>query len=283
MDQFTFHEMDLSWLNGGLTFLDGGTMFGVVPKALWSKKYAPDENNLIELPTHPILIRYKGKNLLIDSGVGAGKLSDKMKRNLGVTEESELGNSLAEVGLTKEDIDIVLMTHLHNDHAAGLTEWVEGELVSSFPNATIHTSEIEWDEMRNPNIRSRNTYWKENWEPVRHQVKTFEKSVTILPGIEMVHTGGHSNGHSVIKLTQNGETILHMGDIMPTHAHNNPLWVLAYDDYPMTSIYAKERLLEEALQGDYWFSFYHDAVYRLVKWDGTGKKILECVKRSKLS
>ncbi|MBO1910464.1 hypothetical protein J4G37_37470, partial [Microvirga sp. 3-52] len=112
-------------------------------------------------------------------------------------------------------------------------------------------------------------------------VKTFESNLTILPGIEMIHTGGHSNGHSVIKLTQNDEAILHMGDLMPTHAHSNPLWVLAYDDYPMDSIYAKEKLMKEGLEGNYWFSFYHDAVYRLVKWDESGKKIVECLKKSK--
>ena len=186
---------------------------------------------------------------MIDSGIGKGKLDEKMKRNLGC-EETKVEESLAELGLTPEDIDIILMTHLHNDHAAGLTEWQEGELVSVFPNADIYVSQVEWDEMRNPNIRSRNTYWKENWEPIQHQVKTFEGSIFVLPGIEMIHTGGHSDGHSVIKLTQNGETILHMGDIMPTHAHSNPLWVLAYDDYPMTSIFAKEKLMKEALRED---------------------------------
>ena len=135
--------------------------------------------------------------------------------------------------------------------------------------------------MRNPNIRSRNTYWKENWEPVQHQVKTFEGQVEVLPGIEMIHTGGHSDGHSIIKLTQNGETILHMGDIMPTHAHSNPLWVLAFDDYPMTSIFAKEKLMKEALPNGYRFIFYHDAVYRLVQWDESGKEITESVERTR--
>ena len=84
MDAYTFHDMELTWLDGGVNFLDGGTMFGVVPKALWSKRYDADENNLIELRTDPILIRYAGKNILIDSGIGKGKLDDKMKRNLGV-------------------------------------------------------------------------------------------------------------------------------------------------------------------------------------------------------
>ena len=133
--------------------------------------------------------------------------------------------------------------------------------------------------MRDPNIRSRNTYWKENWEPVQHQVKTFQLTVTVLPGIEMIHTGGHSDGHSVIKITRSGETLLHMGDLMPTHAHSNPLWVLAYDDYPMTSIYAKERLMKEGLENEYWYTFYHDAVLRMVKWDETGKEIVDKLER----
>lgn len=283
MDTYTFHKMKLTWLDGGVNFLDGGTMFGVVPKALWSRRYEVDDQNLIELRTDPILLSYEGKHILIDSGIGKGKLTDKQKRNLGVRSETKVAESLSEIGLQVTDIDMILMTHLHNDHAAGLTEWRDGELVSVFPNAKIYVSQIEWDEMRNPNIRSKNTYWKENWEPIVEQVETFEGQQTILPGIEMIHTGGHSDGHSVIKLTQNGETILHMGDIMPTHAHSNPLWVLAYDDYPMTSIFAKERLMKEALPNRYRFIFYHDAVYRLVQWDESGKEITESVNCSAIS
>ncbi|HJF32308.1 MAG TPA: MBL fold metallo-hydrolase [Sporosarcina psychrophila] len=280
MDTYTFHNMTLTWLDGSGNYLDGGTMFGVVPKALWSRRYEADEQNRIKMRNDPILIRYEGKNILIDTGHGKGKLSEKMKKNLGITEEAKVEENLVELGLSPGDIDTILMTHLHNDHAAGLTEWRDGNLVSIFPNADIYVSQTEWDEMRNPNIRSRNTYLKENWEPVQQQVKTFEESITILPGIEMIHTGGHSDGHSIIKLTQNGETILHMADIMPTQAHSNPLWVLAFDDYPMTSIFAKEKLMQEALAGGYKFIFYHDAYYRLIKWDASGKEIIEAVKVS---
>lgn len=280
MDTYTFHDMTLTWLDGSGNFLDGGTMFGVVPKALWSRRYEADENNRIKMRNDPILIQYEGKNILIDTGHGKGKLSEKMMKNLGIVEESKVKGNLAELSLSPEDIDIILMTHLHNDHAAGLTEWYEGNLISVFPNADIYVSQTEWNEMRNPNIRSRNTYLKENWEPVQQQVKTFEGSISIIPEIQMIHTGGHSDGHSVIKLTQNGETILHMADIMPTQAHNNPLWVLAFDDYPMTSIFAKEKLMKEALAGGYKFIFYHDAYYRLVKWDASGKEIIESVKVS---
>jgi glyoxylase-like metal-dependent hydrolase (beta-lactamase superfamily II) len=281
MEQFTFHQMTLNWLQGGMTNMDGGAMFGVVPKPLWAKKYGVNENNQIELPTDPILIRYEGKQLLIDSGIGNGKLTDKQKRNYGATYESYVKESLHKLNLSVEDIDYMLMTHLHFDHACGLTEWVDGELKPVFPNAKILVSEIEWNEMREPNIRSQNTYWKENWEPVQHLVQTFKESIEVLPGVEMIHTGGHSDGHSIVKLTQNGETIVHMADIMPTHAHQNPLWVLAYDDYPMTSVFAKERLVKEGLANGYWFSFYHDAYYRLIKWDEEGKNVIGELKRKK--
>ncbi len=173
------------------------------------------------------------------------------------------------------------MTHMHFDHACGLTKWEGEELVSTFPNATIYVSEVEWNEMRNPNFRSSNTYWKENWEPIQSQVVTFTDTIEVVEGIDMIHTGGHSDGHSIVLFKQNGDTIIHLADIMPTHAHQNPLWVLAYDDYPMTSVFAKEKWLNEGLQNNYWFSFYHDAFYRLVKWSQDGKEIVDAVKRTR--
>ena len=280
MDQHTFHEMTLTWLNGGFTQLDGGSMFGVVPKGLWSKRYPANELNQIDLSTDPILIQYQGKTLIIDTGVG-NKMDERQLRNNGVRAQSQLEDSLALLGLLAEDIDYVLMTHMHADHASGLTKLENEQYVSTFPNAKILLSTTEWNELRQPNIRSRNTYWKENWEAIQSQVETFETELEVLPGIRMIHTGGHSDGHSIIKLEQHGETIIHMADIMPTHAHQNPLWVLAYDDYPMTSVFAKEKIMAEALANGYSFIFYHDAVYRLIKWNETGKEIVNKIERSK--
>lgn len=281
MDRFEFHNMTLTWLEGGVTALDGGAMFGVVPKALWSRKYPVNELNQIELPCSPMLLQYEGKNYLIDTGVGAGKLTDKQLRNFGVSEESTIEQSLAELDMTPDDIDAILMTHMHFDHAGGLTKWQGDQLVPVFPNADIFVTQTEWDEMRQPNMRSKNTYWKENWEPVQHLVKPYDGELTVAPGITMIHTGGHSDGHAVIRLEQNGEVALHMADIMPTHAHQNPLWVLAYDDYPMTSVFAKEKLMKEALANNYRFIFYHDAYYRMIQWDATGKEMTDSLKRSK--
>lgn len=275
MDSFKFHDMTLTWLNGGVTFLDGGAMFGVVPKPLWSKKYPVNDNNQIELATHPILIQYSGKNYLIDTGVGNGKFTEKQLRNYGVMDQSHIVEELALLDLTVEDIDVVLMTHLHFDHACGLTKAEGDHFVPVFKNAQIYVTAVEWNEMQNPNIRSANTYWKDNWEAIVDQVITFEDVLQVAPGIEMIHTGGHSDGHAIIRLEQQGETIIHMADIMPTHAHQNPLWVLAYDDYPMTSVFAKEKLMKEILEKGHYVSFYHDALKRLLKWDPTGKEIVE--------
>lgn len=274
MENLQIGEIKLTWLNGGATSLDGGAMFGVVPKPLWSRKYPSNENNQIEMRNDPILIQVNGLNMLIDSGIGSGKFTDKQKRNYGVTEESHLVEDLAKLGISPNEIDYILLTHLHFDHVCGLTKLENDQPVSIFKQAKIITSQIEWDEMKNPNIRSKSTYWRENWEPIQTQVYTFEKEKEITDGIKMIYTGGHSNGHCIIVIENDGEQLIHMGDIMPTQAHSNVLWVMAYDDYPMTSIFQKEKWMKYGLENHVWFSFYHDAFYRAVKWDTTGKEIV---------
>jgi glyoxylase-like metal-dependent hydrolase (beta-lactamase superfamily II) len=273
-------KLTLTWLNGGVTHLDGGAMFGVVPKPLWSKKYSVNENNQIELRTDPILVQDGVKNILIETGIGQNKMSDKMKRNFGVLEESKVEESLQQLGLSTKDIDLILMTHLHFDHACGLTKWDGDTLVPTFENADIIVSQVEWDEMRNPNIRSKSTYWKENWFAVEERVKPFTGEIGVTDEIKMIHTGGHSDGHSIISLGSQGETALHMADLLPTHAHKNPLWVMAYDDYPMQSIKEKERWIQKGINDGDWFIFYHDALYRALKWNDNGE-MTDIVERKK--
>ncbi|MFE4704563.1 MULTISPECIES: MBL fold metallo-hydrolase [Bacillaceae] len=281
METMQIGEIKLTWLNGGVTHLDGGAMFGVVPKPLWAKKYPVNENNQIELRTDPILVQANGLNMLIDSGIGNGKLNDKQKRNFGVTEESNLVEDLGRLGIQPNDIDYILMTHLHFDHACGLTKR-EGETwVPVFERAEIITTQTEWVEMKNPNIRSKSTYWAENWEAVASLVRPFEGEQEITDGIKMIHTGGHSDGHAIIIIEDGGDRLIHMADIMPTHAHANVLWVLAYDDYPMTSIEAKEKWMKSGLENGSWYSFYHDAQYCAIKWDVTGKEIIAELKRKR--
>lgn len=280
MEQLQVGKLTFTWLNGGVTHLDGGAMFGVVPKALWSRKYPYNDKNQIECRTDPILVETDGKRFLIESGIGKGKLTAKQKRNFGVEEESSVEHSLQKLGLKPEDIDGVLMTHLHFDHASGLTKQVDDEFQSVFSRAAIYCSSIEWEEMRNPNIRSKNTYWERNWRGIEEQVVTFSEEIEVAPGIRMIHTGGHSDGHAIVIFESEGEMAIHMGDLLPTHAHQNVLWVMAYDDYPMDSIREKQKWLPFATENNAWLTFYHDAFYRALKWDENGE-IVDVVERAR--
>ncbi|MDT3919979.1 MBL fold metallo-hydrolase, partial [Staphylococcus saprophyticus] len=230
-------DFRIHYLNGGITHIDGGAMFGVVPKALWTKKYEVNDKNQIPLPTHPILIQSNDYNIIIDTGIGSGKLTDKERRNFGAHYESQISEDLKALDLTTADIDYVLMTHLHFDHAAGLTD-NEG---NSIFNKAIHViQQDEWHEFQSPNIRSKSTYWPKNNGDFKKRLLLFENEIEIVPGIKMIHTGGHSFGHAIITIESQNEKAVHMGDIFPTTAHRNPLWVTAYDDYPMQSIREKE-------------------------------------------
>lgn len=275
MEQLQIGKATLTWLNGGVNFLDGGAMFGVVPKALWSRKYPVNEKNQIELRTDPILLQLDGKNYLIDTGMGNGKLTDKQMRNFGVLEESSIETSLAELDLTTKDIDCILMTHMHFDHACGLTKINGGSYIPVFPDIPIITSAIEWEEMRHPNIRSVNTYWKMNWEPIQDQVETFEKETQITDDLKMIHTGGHSDGHSILVYEDENDCFIHMADIMATYGHQNKLWAMAYDDYPVTSVHQKEKWMAYGYDRKAWYTFYHDAYYRAVRFDEEGNLIDE--------
>ncbi|MCU5746136.1 MBL fold metallo-hydrolase [Staphylococcus sp. SQ8-PEA] len=265
-------QFTINYLDGGYTHMDGGAIFGVVPKPLWSRKINANEKNQIPQPTHPILIQTKDKNIIIDTGIGNGKLTEKQLRNYGVSNESHLEDSLQDYNLTAADIDIVLMTHMHFDHATGLTN-EEGEAV--FPNATHYIQSDEWDEFLNPNIRSKATYWSINQGNYKDKVVEYKDEISPYPGITMKHTGGHSNGHSIITIESENDKAVHMADIFPTHAHQNSLWVTAYDDYPMDSISEKEKYIHQFIKENYWFLYYHDPKYFAVKFDSSDEKIIE--------
>lgn len=275
MEHLQIGRAKLTWLNGGVNFLDGGTMFGVVPKALWTRRYPSTDEGLIELRTDPILLQLDGKNYVIDTGMGNEKLTDKQIRNFGVLEQSFLVDSLHKLNLDIIDIDAVLMTHLDFDHACGLTKREGDSYVSVFNGIPIYASEVEWHEMRHPNIRSVNTYWKENWEPIQDQVITFKSEIEITSGLRMIHTGGHSDGHCIIIFEDENNCFIHMADLMPTHAHQNKLWALAYDDYPVTSVLEKEKWMNYGYAKSAWYTFYHDAYYRAIQFDESGEKINE--------
>ncbi|SDH64864.1 Glyoxylase, beta-lactamase superfamily II [Alteribacillus persepolensis] len=270
METLTVGSYTLTWLRGGVTHLDGGAMFGVVPKPLWSKKYPVNDKNQIELRTDPILIQGNGKTMLIEAGIGNNRFTEKQKRIYGITEESYVEKDLQKLGLTTADIDAVLMTHMHFDHASGLVKWQNGQEVPAYENAVIYVSETEWEEMKNPNIRSKSTYWEQNWKAVQQHVQTYSEKLEPAPGVVLTKTGGHSKGMSIVTIEQSDEMVIHMADNMGTHAHQNVLWVMAYDDYPLDSIALKQKYMNLGYTRQAWFTFYHDYKYRAIQYDREG-------------
>lgn len=270
---FKIGDFELTWLNGGTFELDGGAMFGVVPKVLWQKKYPPSEDNYIPLTAWPILVRTPQALVLIESGIG-NKLTDKQKKIYRIREDWSVLEELKQLGITREDIDFVVLTHYDFDHAGGVVMQDEGGNLSlTFPKAKHIIQKKEWEDVLKPNIRSANTYWPVNIEIMKDSARLDLVSGTaeVVPGISTALTGGHNGGHQIVTLESKGEKALHLGDLLPTHAHANPLWVMAYDNYPLESIALKEKWMKQGMAEGVWFTFYHDAFMRACKYDDSGK------------
>jgi len=266
-------DFELYWLNGGTFELDGGAMFGVVPKVLWQRKYPADNDNCIPLANSPILVKTADNLILIESGLG-NKLTDKQKKIFRVRKEWSVPDDLKTLGIRREDIDIVILTHYDFDHAGGVIMQEEnGELGVTFPNARHLLQQKEWDDVLKPDIRTENTYWRVNIDLMRtnKSLELVQGDARIVPGISVAHTAGHNGGHQVVMIESRGQQALHMGDLLPTHAHFNPLWVMAYDNYPMDSIAMKEKWNAVGVRNNAWFTFYHDAFMLACKFDEKGK------------
>ncbi len=269
---FRIGDLELTWLNGGTFELDGGTMFGVVPKVLWQKKYPPVEDNYIPLTAWPILVRTPQALVLIESGIG-NKLTDKQKKIYRIKEDWSVPQELKQLGIGREDIDVVVLTHYDFDHAGGvIMQEQDGTPGLTFPKAKHILQKKEWHDVLNPNIRTINTYWPLNNELMRTSpnLVLVEGRYEVAPGISVVHTGGHNGGHQIVEMASRGEKALHLGDLLPTHAHANPLWVMAYDNFPMEAIAAKEQWMKHGVAEGAWFTFYHDPFMTACKYDDGG-------------
>ena len=269
-------DIELSWLQGGFFHLDGGTMFGPVPKVLWQKRYAVDSNNLIPMCNDPLLVRTGTMNVLVDTGIG-NKLTDKQRKIFIVTSSWDLPAQLKIGGITRDDIDLVILTHCDFDHAGGiLMQTEDGRKELAFPKARHIIHEREWQDVKNPNSRAQSTYLPENFDLLESsgRLELIDGETTLCPGITIFPTGGHTRGHQVVEIQSKGSTAIHLGDLCPTHSHLNPLWVMAYDNFPLDVIARKEEYLTKYQDRNSWFTFYHDPFVRACKLapDGTLSK-----------
>jgi glyoxylase-like metal-dependent hydrolase (beta-lactamase superfamily II) len=278
MDVNTLHgplsigDIELSWLQGGFFHLDGGTMFGPVPKVLWQKRYAVDKDNLIPMCNDPLLVRTGDMNILIDTGIG-NKLSEKQRTIYKVTSPWDIPSQLEARGITRDDIDLVVLTRCDFDHAGGIQMLAEeGNMELTFPRARHIIHEKEWQDVKNPDSRAQSTYLPENFDLLEKsgRLELADDAMTLCPGITVFHSGGHTRGHQVVEILSQGSTAIHLGDLCPTHAHLNPLWVMAYDNFPLDVIARKEEYLRKYSGKDRWFTFYHDPFVRACKLSADG-------------
>ncbi len=269
---FRIGDFELTWLNGGRFALDGGAMFGVVPKVLWQKRYPADGENMIPLAAWPILVRTPTALVLIETGLG-NKLTDKQKKIYRVQEEWTVPDELRQLGIERDDVSFVILTHYDFDHAGGVVmQNGSGGLELAFPKAKHVLQKREWEGVLKPNSRSINTYWPVNNELLRTSggLELVEGDAEVVPGVTVYHTAGHNDGHQIVELASRGETALHLGDLLPTHAHSNPLWVMAYDTHPLDSIAGKEQWISSGVADKAWFTFYHDAFLLACRFDEKG-------------
>jgi glyoxylase-like metal-dependent hydrolase (beta-lactamase superfamily II) len=273
-----FGELELVPLFDGYFRLDGGAMFGVVPKPLWEKRAPADDQNRIALGLRPLLVRGPGYTMLIDAGIG-GKMDAKSERIYAIDRTRNLDHSLAETGLGPDDIDIVLASHLHFDHAGGFTRRDSaGAAVPAFPRARYIVREREWDDATHPHERNRASYLAENFVPLHDAgvLTIVPGDAEIAPGVRVVRTGGHTMHHQIVLIESAGLTAVFAADLIPTVAHIDEPWIMGYDLYPMDTLAFKRSFVREAIDREYLIFFEHDpAVVAGYIRERNGRKIVE--------
>lgn len=261
-------------VSDGTLRLDGGAMFGVVPKPLWERKSPPDERNRITLGTNCLLIRAGGKTVLVDTGNGR-KEDAKFHDIFGFGHETNLVASLAAHGVAPEDVDVLVYTHLHFDHAGGGTQRTpDGDVVPVFPNARHIVQRAELEDAESPTVRSAASYIPDNWEPIRKAglLDVVEGEIEVAPGVRTMVNKGHVRALTGIVLESDGDKAVYPSDNMPTSAHVPVPWVMGYDLYPLDTVAFKERFLPQVVDEGATVIFEHDPTLGAAKLAFDGRR-----------
>jgi glyoxylase-like metal-dependent hydrolase (beta-lactamase superfamily II) len=260
--------MKLYSINTGYFKLDGGAMFGVVPKSIWNKLNPADENNMCNWALRCLLIEDGNRLILIDTGNG-NKQDEKFWSHYYLHGDDTLHSSLAKHGFSADDVTDVILTHLHFDHCGGAIDIVDGKLVTTFKNATYWSNKAHWDWAVNPNAREKASFLKENILPIQEsgQLKFIEvgkpsenrlAETTFSETISIRFVSGHTEAMMLPQINYNGKTIVYMADLLPSAAHIPLPYVMGYDMFPLTTLNEKKAFLHEAVAGDYILFFEHD-------------------------
>ncbi len=252
-------DLEFHILSDGHVLLDGGAMFGVIPKPLWEKKMPADARNRITLAMNCLLIFAAGKRILVETGAG-DKMNAKLRDIYGL-DGPRLTERLRDYGLQPDDIDIVIDTHLHFDHCGGNTRVEKDKVVPAFPNAQYIVQKGEFDHASHPTERDRASYFNENYVPIAEagKLSLLEGDQTIVPGVEVIRVPGHTANMQCVKLTGGGKTAFLFADLVPTTAHLPLPWIMGYDLYPMTTLENKKKWIPEVVREGWLALFAHDA------------------------
>lgn len=275
----TLGDLELVTLSDGFFALDGGAMFGTVPKALWSRQLPADDRNRIPMGMRPLIIR-GDKTMIIDAGCG-DKMDQKSADIYGLDRAYHLDHALAEAGLTVEDIDIAVASHLHFDHVGGFTaRQADGRLVPRFPRARYIAHAQEWEDATHPHARNRASYLAENFIPLQEAgvLTLVGDDAELMPGVRYRRSGGHTAHHQVVMIESGGRTAAFTADMYPTSVHLPDPWVMGYDLYPMETLAFKTAFAREAIDREYLIFFEHDPSLAagIIREDG-GKRRVERV------
>jgi glyoxylase-like metal-dependent hydrolase (beta-lactamase superfamily II) len=270
-------KFELMIISDGEFWLDGGAMFGVVPKVIWNRINPSDDLNRIELGLNCLLIKTPDNLILVDTGVGE-KLKDRFRDIYRVEREYGLVRALHEYGIEPEDIDKVINTHLHFDHCGGNTSKQNNTPTPTFPNARYIIQKQEWYDATHPNERTRASYLKENFLPLQenNQLLLVDGDQDIIEGVKVAVTNGHTRGHQSVLIESQGEKAIYFGDFIPTASHLKLSYIMSYDLYPLELIERKKAILQTALREHWLLIFEHDPKITfayLIEKDG--KQILE--------
>jgi len=253
----TVGDFELTMFSDGNYYLDGGPLFGIIPKALWLKKVACDEKNRVVLGLNSLLVRGGKQTVLVETGIG-NKFGERVRS---VYEpEARLLDNLSAAGVAPDSIDIVINTHLHFDHCGWNTLRAGDRVVPTFPRATYYAPEGEWQHGQKQYLRDRVSYISDNYNPLLEsgQMKLVKDDREIIPGISVRTIPGHTRYMQVVMIESQGQKACYVSDLIPTAAHLDLLWLMAYDLFPMETIENKKRFYDEAIPGRWLVIFTHD-------------------------
>ncbi|MFC1785670.1 MBL fold metallo-hydrolase [Candidatus Neomarinimicrobiota bacterium] len=240
--------------------LDGGAMFGIIPKTLWEKKMPSDELNRIQMVTRSLLLISNDKRILIDTGMG-DKWQEKFKKIYEIdTKSVSLDLSLAEVGFSAEDITDVICTHLHFDHIGGNTKIEDGEIVPSFTNAKYWMSQVNWNVANSPSEKDQGSFMQHDWAVLaeNNMINFVKDDMQFLPNIDFMISNGHTAGMMLPVISDDSNTLVYGADLIPTSTHIPLPWIMAYDVQPTVTVEEKKQLYYDAVDNNWILFFEHD-------------------------